>query len=281
LLPTPIIAKDDSVHSSELPKIVDDGTNNNFGEWQTKSYHKLCDWNLWKYIEGPNSDPPIIPPLCQTVTHHGVDDNSNLSTIHVLGNLAVHKKAIQDAEPWMTRNNTALARIVSAIPSHQLHLIKRVQYAKQAWESLHSVYQPCNSLRATTIKAQIMAYCCQSDMNVAKMAQDMQTQYNFLCDLDTDHISNRDFALAILDLMPQDEGWRDYLSGLHIKIHDCDAHSLPINSSSIITGIQDDYWYCHRDDYQTTSHIFSTCVEAQKRSQKCPRTQEPLTASAS
>ena len=43
------IANDDTVHRSELPKIIDDGTNNNYGEWETKSYHKLRDWDLLKY----------------------------------------------------------------------------------------------------------------------------------------------------------------------------------------------------------------------------------------
>ena len=70
-----------------------------------------------------------------------------------------------------------------------------------------------------------MAYRCQYDMNVAKWLNDMQHLYNSLCDLDTDRMSDRDFVLAILDLMLQDEGWRDYLSGLRIKVRECDACS--------------------------------------------------------
>ena len=50
------MANNNSVHCSELPKIVDDGTNNNYGKWETKSYHKLHDWNLLKYVEGPESE---------------------------------------------------------------------------------------------------------------------------------------------------------------------------------------------------------------------------------
>ena len=45
---------------SELPKLADNSTNNNYGEWQIKSYHKLHSLGLWKYIEGPNSVPPHI-----------------------------------------------------------------------------------------------------------------------------------------------------------------------------------------------------------------------------
>ena len=55
-----------TVHRSELPKLVDDGTNNNYGEWETKSYHKLDEWDLLKYIEGPESTSPEIPALRET-----------------------------------------------------------------------------------------------------------------------------------------------------------------------------------------------------------------------
>ena len=103
---------------AELPEIVDDGTNNNYSEWKTRSYHKLVDWNLLKYIEGLSSQPPIIPPLVvsETVILHDLDDNGHCTTVHdvhVPGNLAEHEQAVRDAESWMTGNNTALARIVS------------------------------------------------------------------------------------------------------------------------------------------------------------------------
>ena len=47
-----------------------------------------------------------------------------------------------------------------------------------------------------------MAYRCQSDMNIAKWLNDMQRLYNSLCNLDVDRMTDHDFALAILDLMP-------------------------------------------------------------------------------
>jgi hypothetical protein len=196
----------DNIHKTDLPKIIDDGTNNNYGKWETKSYHKLREWNLMKYIEGPTSQPPLIPSLHDQVSHHGLDENNELSTIHIPGNQAEHNQAIRDAEPWTTGNNAALSKLVSAVPSHQLHLVKRTQYVKKAWNSLHLLYQPRNSLHATTIKGQIMGYHCQPDMDVAKWLNDMQLLHNSLCDLDTERMPDRDFALTILDLMPQDEG---------------------------------------------------------------------------
>jgi hypothetical protein len=206
-----------------------------------------------------------------------------LTTIHVPGNLAEHEQAVNDAEPWMAGNNTALARIVAAVPDHQLHLVKRTKYAKQAWESLRSVYKPQNWLRAVTIKARIMAYRCQSDMHIATWLTDIQRLYFSLCELGTDCMSERDFALAILDLMPQDEGWRYFLSGLRTKVCDSDSQELPIYSANFITAIRDEYWHRHKDDYQITSHIFSARFDAQRRSstQKRPRNADTSSGSAS
>ena len=68
-----IMANNETVHRTELSKIVDDGINNNYDEWKTKSYHKLREWGLLKYIEGPDSDSPVDPPLRETVEYHGLD----------------------------------------------------------------------------------------------------------------------------------------------------------------------------------------------------------------
>jgi len=276
------MSNNDSVHRTELPKLADDGTFNNYGEWKTKSYHKLREWDLLKYIEGPTSNPPPIPPLRETTTYHGVDDDGHLSTTHVLGNATEHQQAVLAAQPWLAGNNSALSRIVAAVPSQQLHLVQHAKYAKQAWEALRSTYQPRNSLRAATIKAQIMSYRCTSDMNIAKWLTDMQRLYNSLCDLDTERMSDRDFALAILDLMPQDDGWRNFVSDLRTKVRDSDAQGQPIDSMTFTTAIRDEHWFRHRDDHQMNSVIFSARSEALRRSttQKRPRTTTDIIASS-
>ena len=177
---------DDSPHRSELPKLVDDGINNNYGEWKTRSYHKLREWDLLKYIEGPESEPPFIPNLQPPTEHHGLDENNRIATVRVLGNAAERQIAIQNAKPWMTGNNIALSRIIAAFPSTQLHSAQNAPYTKQAWENLRSVYQPWNSSRAATLKGNIMTYRCTSDMNTARWLIDMQQLYNSLCDLKID-----------------------------------------------------------------------------------------------
>ncbi len=269
------MSDNESVYCTELPKIIDDGTDNNYGEWKIRSYHKLREWGLLKYIEGPTSDPPFIPPLRQTLTCQSVDDNGNLSTTHVLGNDAEHQKALADAEPWLSGNNIALSRIVTALPSRQLHLVQNVLYAKQAWESLRSIYRPRNLLHAATIKHQIMTYRCTSDMDVAKWLNDMQRLYGCLCNLDVECMSDREFALAILDLMPQDDVWRYFVSSLRTKVHDCDRQGVPISSITFIADIRDEYWYRHKDDFNTASRVFSARFEAQKRSTNASKRPSP------
>jgi hypothetical protein len=196
--------------------------------------------------------------------YHSLNDENKLTTVCVPGNIIEHNNAVHAAQPWMTNNNITLSRIVAALPSHQLHLIQHTTYVKHTWEALRSVYQPQNSLHATTIKAQIMFYHCTPDLKVSTWLNDMQNLYNLLCDLNIEHMTDHDFALIILDLMPQDDGWRDFVSNLRSKVRDSNAQNMPIDSITFITVIHDKYWYRHKDDPQSTSTIFSACTKAQR-----------------
>jgi hypothetical protein len=100
------MSNNQNVHQTQLPKIVDNGTYNNFREWEAQSYHKLCEWDLLKYIEGPESQPPIIPTLHCTIAHCGVSDDGNMATFHISGNEDEDEQALTDITPWMTGNNT-------------------------------------------------------------------------------------------------------------------------------------------------------------------------------
>ncbi|KAF8502337.1 hypothetical protein F5888DRAFT_1800824 [Russula emetica] len=136
------MTNNDTTHRTELPKITNNSTTNNYREWKIKPYHKLWEWDLLKYIEGPCSTPPVIPALCERVTHHGVNEARELATVHIPGNADEHQQAVAAAQPWLTGNNITLSCIVAALPGHQLHLVQHTKYAKQAWESLRSIYQP-------------------------------------------------------------------------------------------------------------------------------------------
>ena len=53
----------DVASHSKLNKLINNGTNNNYGEWAMKLYHQLLSWGIWKYINGPELVAPIIPSL--------------------------------------------------------------------------------------------------------------------------------------------------------------------------------------------------------------------------
>lgn len=132
--------QNDSAHQSQLSKLTNDGINNNYGEWETRAFHSFWTWDLWKYIKGKQSTPPVIPPLTERHTYHGVDNQNQLATVHIPGNCAEHETAIRNAEPWMTANNLCLSKIIHTVPTQHLHLVKHTVYAKEVWESLHMVF---------------------------------------------------------------------------------------------------------------------------------------------
>ena len=55
-------------------------------------------------------------------------------------NAAKHDQAIEDAKPWMKQNNTALSKIVNAVPKDQMHLVNDTLYARDAWSNLRDYY---------------------------------------------------------------------------------------------------------------------------------------------
>src|SRR6267154_2210365 len=121
---------DEHTHCAELPKLVDDGTNNNYCKWKTKSYHKLHEWDLLKYIEGPESDPPAIPVLCLPTLYHGLNENNQISTVRDPRNADERQMALADAKPWLAGNNITLSCIIASISGQQLHLVQQVKYTK-------------------------------------------------------------------------------------------------------------------------------------------------------
>ena len=97
-------------------------------------------------------------------------------------------------------------------------------------------------------QADIMNYRCTSDMNVTHWLNDMQRLFNTLCSTDPESMSDRSFALAILDNMPQDDrSWCGFLSALCGRVHDYDSQDLltPIVATEFIAAIRDEFWFCY------------------------------------
>jgi hypothetical protein len=75
-----------TLSSGKLLKLIDNGKINNYGEWKIQCQTEICSLGLWKYIEGPDSMPPVIPPLQEDTYMEGSDDEENVKTFHVHGN---------------------------------------------------------------------------------------------------------------------------------------------------------------------------------------------------
>lgn len=122
----------------KLPKLTDDETTNNYGEWMIESEVLLLGWDLLDYVTGPLVKPPDIPPLCETSTSKGVDNETGIECIFIIcGNLDECNKKLAAAQPQMKKNNVTLSKIFQAVSgSKQIYLIKGIQYASTAWEIL-------------------------------------------------------------------------------------------------------------------------------------------------
>jgi hypothetical protein len=64
-----------------------------------KSYYKLCEWDLLKYIKGATSDLSIILPLHEAREYHGLNEFNIIITIRNLSNTNKHHQALINAQP--------------------------------------------------------------------------------------------------------------------------------------------------------------------------------------
>jgi hypothetical protein len=267
--------------SGELPKFIDNGTTNNYAAWKTKSINMLETWDLWKYIDGPDSEPPIVPILRQSSVHEGTDENGNKRKFTIEGNKVEYEAKLKEAQPWRIADRLARSKVINAVPDSQVHLVKDAPHAKQAWHNLRAVYQPANSIRVSSIKKSIHSFQCGPDDDVAQWLSEIQWHYTDLCDMNAECMTNREFALLILDNMPNDSNWRNYLSSLWAKVRESDSHEppLPIHSMDFIVDIRDEYWCRNKDNPPTSTHVFS--ADSSKGASKRTRSTDAGTADSS
>ncbi|TDL22679.1 hypothetical protein BD410DRAFT_722679 [Rickenella mellea] len=219
-----------SEHSDGLVKLIDDGTENNFGEFRTKNKFILKDLALWKYIEEPLSSPPVIPVLIQPTTHCGTNFQGVEDTFTTSGNTAEVKAAKIATEPWLKGNTKTITKIIKAVLADQVHLVQEAVYAKEAWRALCSVYQSGNSVCTASIKTNIMSLWCTTGTDVGQWLTSLQRLHGKLCSIEPDSMTDRKFALTILNLMLHDSNWRNFVSGLQSKTLAKQANSEIITS---------------------------------------------------
>lgn len=280
-VPTPqtistISAASDNARHEELPPLIDDGIHNNFGEWQLKTNLLFRTWDLWKCIEGPDSNPPIIPEYREPRSTTGPDKDGIARTIYFEGNADEYRQKVEESKPWAKDNALALSKILKAIPMRQLRYVKDTPYAKEAWRTLREIYLPCNSIRIDSIKSDIMGHRCTPDMDVALWLNEMQKFYDILCSMSETSLSDRDFTSAILNNMPKTESWRVIVASYRSTIQQYERDGIPIKSSEFISKIRDENWFYNKDNPQSSAYVFTTRADANKKGPK--RTRAPETS---
>ncbi|KAJ7809531.1 hypothetical protein B0H14DRAFT_3112566 [Mycena olivaceomarginata] len=164
------------------------------GEDGQKATLDLDAAGYWKYVAGPDYDPPIIPDLMPSMQVQGLDTAGNLANFTMPGNEVAVDAAKKKAEVWLLANKKAHALIVKAVPSARLYLVRDCKPVHDAWIALKSEYEPSNALTAITIKQQIIAYQCDANKDPVNWQQVMIQLYGKLRDTDPFMMPDSEFA---------------------------------------------------------------------------------------
>ena len=271
-----------SSHSSggKLPRLKDNGKNgHNYGEWRIQCQSLFIAWDLWKYISGPESTPPVIPALRLETVQKGFTNQNEEMEIRVPGNAIERQKAIDNAKPWTKENNVARAHLIRAIPGRILPRIEGIPYASEIWTKLQERYQKPNSPLANSKKTAITNYLCTSTMDVAVWLDDMQRLYDGLCVMDPHALSDYNFALLLMGNLPETAEWRAFSGGLRQRIdrYTKNIDTIPITSEEFVTAISDEYFFRNKNNPDIQAEVFTARYEANKGSKRT-RAPDPSTS---
>lgn len=232
-------------HGAKLPKLVVKPNTHNYGEWSIQSEIQLVGHSLWKYVVGPESVPPTIPPLREPFIQKGKDKSGADSEVEVAGNVAECQKAIDDAKPWTEKNDLTRAIICQALANRQLHLIKHLPYASQIWQELRRTFLKPGSSISNTKKTALITYLCTPDMDVLTWLDDMQRLYEDLTDMDPTAFSDENLALLLASNLPETAEWRSLAGNLRDRVKQCNRAQppIPITSIEFIESITDEYYF--------------------------------------
>jgi hypothetical protein len=210
----------------KLKDLTDDGVTNNYNEFSHKGKLELQAIGCWKFIKGPLSMPPVIPPLRRSQRIKGPDNTGTERTIIITGNEMEVQQAIDDAVPWEEGSLKALNTISQAMPATKLHLVQTAKTANDAWENLKAEYRSVNAMSATRLKTNILGYKFLEGYKMANWRDDMQRMYQELCDVDDRALSDDEFARHLVTMMPTNDRWRYLHSELSSKVRGAAPGSL-------------------------------------------------------
>ncbi|KAJ7806956.1 hypothetical protein B0H14DRAFT_3152748 [Mycena olivaceomarginata] len=198
------------------PIVEDEDGLNNYSEFKAKATLDLDAAGYWKYIAGPEYNPPIIPNLMASMQVQGLDAAGNLANFTMPGNEAVVNAAKKNTEVWLLADKKAHALIVKAVPSARLYLVRNCKSAHDAWMALKREYEPPNALTAITIKQQIIAYRCDASEDPVNWRQHLVT------------------------LMSSSDKWRYCRDALREKVRQGDAMQNPVSSTYVISRLKEE-----------------------------------------
>lgn len=128
----------------------DEDSSNNYNKFRTKSTLELDAAGYWKFIDGPEYDPPSIPELKPSTMVEGLNDQGEKVTVRIPGNEILVNALKEEAKDWLDGDKKALSFIVKAIPVQKLYIVQECSNAHSAWAwfALKNKYEPSNSLTA-------------------------------------------------------------------------------------------------------------------------------------
>ncbi|KAJ3830787.1 hypothetical protein F5878DRAFT_668372 [Lentinula raphanica] len=210
-------------------KEAEDGSNN-YNEFKRKSVFELDAAGYWKFIDGPDYNPPQIPTLQPTQEMRGLDLAGNPTTIRIPGNEAEVQAARDKAKIWLDGDKKALAIIAKAVPVEKLHVLEDCTSAHTAWKALKSEYEPTNTLSALTIMQQIIGNQCKPDDDPVAWLDVMIRLYSRLRDADPKMMPDWDFAKHLITLMTQNDSW----------LREAEAAGQTFSSQTVIHRLKDE-----------------------------------------
>ncbi|KAJ7610847.1 hypothetical protein FB45DRAFT_761221, partial [Roridomyces roridus] len=222
----------------KLTAITEEDGVTNYNEFKYKSELDLNAAGYWRYVDGPDYNPPVIPKLKHTQQVQGVDATGAAATITIPGNEAAVAAAEQQAHAWLDGDKKALAIIARAVPSAKLYVVKDCKSAHEAWKALKNEYEPANAIAAVTIKQQILSFQCGAHDNPVEWRQTIVQLYQKLRDTDPLMMPDNEFAKHLVTLMTTSEAWRYCRDTLRDKVRQGEAMQTPVSSAAVLQRLK-------------------------------------------
>nr|GAT60467.1 predicted protein [Mycena chlorophos] len=224
--------------SFKLTPIRDEDGVNNYAEFRLKARYELDAAGYWKYIDGPEYKPPVIPDLKPTTTAEGLNSVGVMTKVTVVGNEKAVEAAIKSAETWTAGDKKAQAVLIRAVPAGKLWVVRKCLTAHDVWMALKNEYEPAGALTAVMIKEQILNNRCQPGDDPVLWRTSMIELHQALDEADPTAMPDAEFAKHLVHQMTSDAEWRFCRDQLRAEIRDAEAKGSPMTSTMVVNRLR-------------------------------------------